>query len=113
MIEPDWWELARYGLSVDQVQETIAMTRSVTAAVKGRHGGALADHAIGGCRSEIIQRIAVPMMGGMALPNVLTLIVAPALILRPRETLEPMRCSREREAQWKIPTKCNLEDRLP
>ena len=45
----------------------------------GHHGRAAADHVEHGTGAEVMQRIAVPMIGGMVSSTLLTLIVIPAI----------------------------------
>ncbi|MEQ1863870.1 MAG: CusA/CzcA family heavy metal efflux RND transporter [Micropepsaceae bacterium] len=69
-IEPDRRELARYGLSVDQVQDTIAMAlggEAVTTTVEGRERYSVNIRYPRDLRSDpqtIAQQVIVPMAGG-------------------------------------------------
>jgi copper/silver efflux system protein len=69
-IEPDRRELARYGLSVDQVQDTIAMAlggETVTTTVEGRERYGVNIRYPRDLRSDpqtIAQQVIVPMAGG-------------------------------------------------
>ena len=69
-IEPDRRELARYGLSVDQVQDTIAMAlggEAITTTVEGRERYAVILRYPRDLRSDpqtIAQQVIVPIAGG-------------------------------------------------
>jgi len=63
-------------------------------AMNGRRhpGGAVSDHVGSGSGSEVMQRIAAPMVGGMITAPLLSMFVIPAaylLIRRPRDRKAP------------------------